>query len=72
MNKHFISFAFIFFGLCMVFSAIYISAALKEIAYNQKSDITTIEEVPNEWELIVVNENNRGPADKTRILYAKR
>ena len=58
MNKHFISFAFIFLGLCMVFSAIYISTALEKIAYNQKGDTTTVTEAPNEWELIVVNENN--------------
>ncbi|HWL23698.1 MAG TPA: hypothetical protein VNR38_08105 [Ureibacillus sp.] len=58
MNKYFISFAFIFFGLCMVFSAFYISEALKEIAYSQKGDTTTVTEVPSEWELIVVNENN--------------
>ncbi|WP_185807852.1 hypothetical protein [Lysinibacillus telephonicus] len=41
MNKYFISFAFIFFGICIVFSAIYISEALKEIAYNQTADTTT-------------------------------
>lgn len=58
MNKYFISFAFIFFGLCMVFSAYYISTALEEIAYNQKSDTTTVTEITNDWELIVVNENN--------------
>ena len=58
MNKYFVSFAFIFFGLCIVFSAFYISSALKEIAYNQKADHTSVTQDTNDWELIVVNENN--------------
>lgn len=58
MNKYFISLAIIFFGICMVVSSLYISDSLKKIAFNQKEHNTTIEEKSNEWEVIVVNDNN--------------
>ncbi|MFJ8063447.1 hypothetical protein ACIQYS_02310 [Psychrobacillus sp. NPDC096426] len=58
MNKYFLSFAVIFFGISILFSAYILSQALKEIAYNQQPDNTTINEDTSEWEMIVVNENN--------------
>lgn len=58
MNKYFGSFSFTFFGLCIVFSAFTISSALKEMTYNQQPDNTSIIQEANEWELVVVNENN--------------
>ena len=60
INKYFVSLAFIFFGICIVISSLYIADALKAIAYNQnqQSDHTITMQESNEWELVVVNKNN--------------
>lgn len=59
MNKNFLSISIIFFGICIFVGSWFVSNALQDIAFNQSPDTVTVSQPgQNDWELIVVNENN--------------
>jgi hypothetical protein len=61
VNKSFLSISIIFFGISIILGSWFVSNALKDIAFNQHlgaDTVTVTQPGENEWELIVVNENN--------------
>jgi hypothetical protein len=59
MKKNLLSLSIMFFGICILFGAWFISSAVQKIAYSQQGDTVNVPAPDHgEWELIVVNENN--------------
>ena len=57
MNKSFLSLSIVFFGICIFVGSWLVSNALQDIA-KLTPDTVTVTQEQNDWELIVVNENN--------------
>jgi hypothetical protein len=58
MNKSFLSLSIVFLGICIFVGSWFVSNALQDIAKQTPDTVTFTQPEQNEWELIVVNENN--------------